>query len=522
MLPLMSDDSPSRIGRVSLLGAGPGDPELITARAMRRLGEADVVLYDALIHPDLLKHSRKDAELIFVGKRAGRASERQTRINDLLIETARQGKRVVRLKGGDPYLFGRGSEEAEALHDAGIDFEVVPGVASPMAASAYTGISLTHRDLASSVAYVTATESVEKDASAHDWSKLATATQTIVLFMGLRKLGSLMKLLMEHGRPPDTPAAVVSSASLPSQQTVLGTVSDIAERAQAAGVRMPALTIVGPVVELRQRLAWYEMLPLFGQRVLVTRPRGLGHSMAQALRDAGAEPIELPTIAIVPPLDRGPLCEAARRLSSYDWVVFTSVNGVRYFFDALWEVGGDSRAFARARVAAIGPATARVLREHGLRADVVPSEYRGEAVAEAVVATGASLSGARVLLPRAEVARPELPDRLRRAGATVDVVPAYRTVPPDEAQLDGIRQRLRSGSLDVITLTSPSTVQQLVRGLGPDAQALLQGLTLAAIGPVTAKAARELGLNPRIVAGTYTTEGLVDALIEKLPRKRRG
>jgi uroporphyrinogen III methyltransferase/synthase len=271
MLPPMTAAEASPQGRVYLLGAGPGDPELITARALRRLKEADVVLYDALVHTELLRHARKDAELVFVGKRAGRVSERQASINARLIAEAKAGKRVARLKGGDPYLFGRGSEEAAALAEAGIPFEVVPGVPSPMAAAAYTGISLTHRDLASSVAYVTATESVEKDASAHDWAKLATATQSLVLFMGLRKLDSLMQRLIEHGRPPQTPAAVVSCASLSTQRTVLGTVGDIAEKVRRENLAMPALTIVGEVVSLHEKLRWFDVLPLFGKRVLIPR-----------------------------------------------------------------------------------------------------------------------------------------------------------------------------------------------------------------------------------------------------------
>jgi uroporphyrinogen III methyltransferase/synthase len=513
MLAEMSEAHPIPPGLVSLLGAGPGDPELITARALRRLAEAEVVLYDALVHPDLLRHTRPGTELVFVGKRAGRASERQTAINDRLIAEALAGKKVARLKGGDPYLFGRGSEEAEALAQAGVPFEVVPGVASPMAASAYTGISLTHRDLASSVAYVTATESVEKDESAHDWSKLATATQTLVLFMGLRRLDSLMQRLIEHGRSPETPAAVVSCASLASQRTVVGTVADIAQKAQQAGLDMPALTIVGSVVSLREHLRWFDSLPLFGKRVLITRPAGQSEDFARALRDAGAAPLELPTIEIAPPQDRSLLARHVRALSTYDWVAFTSVNGVRGVFEALSEAGLDCRAFGSCRVAAIGPATRDALLARGIRADVVPGEYRGEQVAEAILAAG-PVRGKSILLARAEVARDALPERLRAAGANVDVVPAYRTVPASAAQFQAIRRELEAGVVDVVTFTSPSTADRLVEGLGPEAHALLARPLRAAIGPVTAEALARLALPAQIVAEDYTAPGLLAALIQ--------
>jgi len=504
----------ARPGHVSLLGAGPGDPELITARALRRLGEADVVLYDALVHPNLLSHAKPGADLVFVGKRAGRSYERQSAINERLIDEAKRGRQVVRLKGGDPYLFGRGSEEAEALAAEGISFEVVPGVASPMAASAYTGISLTHRDMASSVAYVTATESIEKDESAHDWSKLATATQTIVFFMGLRKLDSLMARLIEHGRSPETPAAVVASASLPSQRTVVGTVGTVAALARDAKLEMPALTIVGPVVALRKQLRWFDTLPLFGKRVLITRPEGQSDEMARLLRDAGADPVELPTVRIVAPRDPALMANAVAHLDQYAWVVFTSVNGVEATFSALDAMQRDARAFGAARIAAIGPATAAALRERGIRADVVPDEYRGEAVAQAILAASSNLQGTKILLPRAEVARDVLPEMLRSAGATVEVVPAYRTEPASADDFAHIRQRLEEGTLEIVTFTSSSTVKQLVDGLGANAQTLLSRVAVAAIGPITADTARELGLAVTVTASAYTAPGLVAALIE--------
>lgn len=499
-------------GRVYLVGAGPGDPELITRRGARRLGEADVVLYDALAHPDLLDLAKPGAEKVFVGKRAGRATERQEAISAKMIAAARAGKTVVRLKGGDPYLFGRGSEEAEALAAAGIPFEVVPGVGSPSAAAAYAGLSLTHREHGSSVAYLTATESPEKDRSSHDWSKLATATDTLVIFMGSRKLAALMALLMEHGRAPSTPAAVIVRGSLPSQRVIEGTVADLAERAAAADAGTPALTIVGRVVELRKQLRWYDTKPLFGARVLVTRPEGTERSLVTMLRDEGADPICAPAIAIAPPADPAPLQAAIRALGQFAWVVFTSANGVRAVLDALYEADLDARAFGTAKVLAIGPATAATLRERGIRADLVPTEYRGEAAAAALIGVG-DVRGRRILLPRAEVARDALPDALRAAGASLDVVAAYRNVAPDEATRERLATLIHERAIDVVTFTAPSTVREVLAILGPDGVTQLAALRVASIGPVTTEAAVKAGVRVDVTAHDYTAEGLVVALV---------
>jgi len=509
----MNDHAPRTVGRVSLIGAGPGDPELITVRALRKLREAEVVLYDALVHPELLRHVRPDAQVVFVGKRAGRASERQDSINARLVGFALQGFCTVRLKGGDPYLFGRGTEEAEALVAAGVPFEVVPGVPSPLAAAAFTGISVTHRALASSVAFLTATESVEKDESAHDWHKLATATQTLVIFMGLRKLPSLMARLIAHGRAGETPAAVVSRASLPSQRTVVGTVATIAKLAAAAKLEMPALTIVGEVVSLHDSLSWFERLPLFGRRILITRPEHQSDGFAMALRDQGADPVAVPTIRIAPPSAPELLAKAATDAHRFDWVVFTSVNGVRAYFQALSAAGRDTRALGRARIAAIGPATRDALLQHGVRADAVPREYRGEAVFRAMAEQTPQWAGLRVLIPRAEVARDVLPESLREAGAEVHVVPAYRSVEAEPEAFECIAEQLAQGSLHTLTFTSPSTVQRLHQALGSRASALLSAARLASIGPITSEAMRALGLPVHVEAKEYTAAGLVDALV---------
>jgi uroporphyrinogen III methyltransferase/synthase len=501
-------------GTVYLIGGGPGDPELCTLKAVRCLRQADLVLYDALVHPDLLKHCRPEAERVFVGKRAGREYERQAQINQRLIDAATAGRIVARLKGGDPYLFGRGSEEAEALAKAHIPFEVVPGVPSPSAAAAYAGMSLTHRDLSSSVAYLTATESFEKDTSAHDWSKLATATQTLVIFMGVRKLAGLMQLLMAHGRPADCPAAVIQSASTPFQRTIVGTVANIAEKATAAGIGMPALTIVGEVVRLREQLRWFDIKPLFGKRILVTRAAEQSDSLAQALRERGAQAVELPMIRIEPPADPQQLTAAVQQLASYRWLVFTSQNGVRAFFSELERQRLDTRSLHGLRIAAIGPSTAQALLPYGIRCDIMPAEsFRGEALAECILAQHAgAMQGVRVLLPRAAVARDVLPEMLQAAGAVVDVVEAYRTHGATPETAERLHRLIEDGELDIVTFTASSTVDHTLAALGPDGAQRLRGLTLASIGPITTDTAVARGLEINITAEAFTIAGLVAAL----------
>lgn len=494
--------------KVYLVGAGPGDPELVSVKARRRLAEADLVLYDALVHPEVLGLAPQ-AEKVFVGKRAGRPSERQARINARMVEAAREGKTVVRLKGGDPYLFGRGSEEAEHLAAHGIPFEVVPGVPSPLAATAYAGISLTHRARSSSVAYITATESIEKDRSSHDWAKLATATETLVIFMGMRKLPSLMQLLIEHGRDPTTPAAVIQHASLPRQRCVVGTVETLAAEAAEAGLGLPSLIVVGDVVELRGSLRWYDLAPLFGKRVLVTRPAHQVNELARLLRDEGAAAIIAPAIRVEAPPDEAPLREAVRTMG-YRWVIFTSANGVDRFFAEVARQGRDARVLGDARVCAIGPATDAALGKYGIRADVIPEEFRGEGAAAAVLAADPDIAGERVLLPRAEVAREILPEMLREAGAVVDVVPTYRTLGPREEDALRIREAVRDRTVDVLTFTSPSTVREVAGALGD--QTIDDGFTIACIGPITEAAVRERGWPVHVVAEEYTTPGLVRAL----------
>lgn len=502
----------SPLGRVYLIGAGPGDPELLTLRGLRRLREADLVLYDALVHPEILE-SVPNAECVFVGKRAGRPSARQSEINRRLLEATSAGRTVARIKGGDPYLFGRGSEEAEFCAEHDIPFEVIPGVPSPLAVSAYAGISLTHRQRSSSVLYLTATESVEKDRTSHDWARLATGPETLVIFMGTRKIKTLMALLMEHGRAADTPVAVVQHASRPLQRTVEGTVGTIAAQVREVGLGLPSLIVVGEVVELRDTLRWYDRQPLFGKRVLVTRPAHQKATLARGLRDRGAEPFTIPTIRIVPPEDTGPLSRAVAETRRYRWVVFTSANGVRAFFEEVARQGLDSRVLAGAKVCAIGPATAAALEVHGIRADLMPQEYRGEAAAAAVLDAGAAPED-RVLIPRAQVAREALPRRLADAGLQVDVVPAYRTLGAGARAAERLRELIFHRKVDVLAFTSPSTAQRLADALGEGRDAVSEGFVVAAIGPVTAAAVRKLGWPVHVEASTYTTDGLLDALTE--------
>ncbi len=493
-------------GSVTLVGAGPGDPDLITLRGVEALRQAEVIVYDYLAPCDLLDYAPPGAERIYVGKKAGRHACTQEQINALLVRLAREGRRVVRLKGGDPFVFGRGGEEAEALAAAGIPCEVAPGVSSAVAVPAYAGIPVTQRGLASSMAIVTGHEDPGKPQSDLDWPALARM-DTLVFLMGVANLGVIAAALMAQGRAPGTPVAVIQWGTLGRQRTVTGTLADIAARVQQAGLGAPAVTVVGQVVTLRDRLRWFERRPLFGLRVLVTRTLEQSGRLTAALRGLGAEVLQCPLIETAPPASWERLDAAIRRLGDYQWLVLTSANGVGAFFARLTEAGLDARALAGVRVAAIGPATAAELARHGVRADVVPSQYTGAAIAEAMGAVG----GQRVLLARAGVANPALAERLRAGGAEVEEAVAYRTLRPA-----GLETRLPAllAAADIITFTSGSTVRHLVEALGPGIAAqALERVAVACIGPVTAEAARSAGLQPAIIAGEYTIDGLIRAII---------
>ena len=391
-------------GLVSLVGAGPGDPGLLTLRGAEVLAAADVVVYDYLANPALLAHVRPEAERIYVGKQAGCHTLSQDQINALLVERGLLGQRVARLKGGDPFVFGRGGEEALALARAGVPFEVIPGVTSALAAPAYAGIPVTHRGLSSSFAVVTGHEDPAKELSAIDWARLATGVDTLIFLMGVGNLPNITERLLAHGRPAETPAATVRWGTRPGQQTVTGTLADIADEVRLADLRPPAVTVIGEVAALRETLRWFEDRPLFGQRVLVTRARTQASVLSARLRALGAEAIELPTIRIVPPADWGPLDRAIESLTAYDWIVFASVNGVRFFWERLTEADLDARALGAVKLAAIGPITASELETHGLRADYTPPTY----VAEAIASGLGDVRNQRILLPCADIARPAL------------------------------------------------------------------------------------------------------------------
>ena len=498
---------------IYLVGSGPGDPGLFTLEGLQCIREADAIVYDRLAPESLLAHAKPGAELIYVGKKPGEPSMPQEEINSLLVELGRAGKTVMRLKGGDPYVFGRGGEEALALVGAGIPFEVVPGVTSGIAAPAYAGIPVTHRGISASVAFVTGHEDPTKDHSDVDWNRIANGAETLVLYMGVGRLREISSELISAGRSPDTPVAVVRWGTIPEQRTVTGTLEDIADRVAEANLKPPAITVVGDVVSLREAgLDWYERRPLFGRRIVVTRARVQAGGLSVELERLGAEVLEFPTIEIRPPEDFEPLDAAIRDLDSFGWLIFTSVNGVEAFVRRLAHLGLDLRAVPRgAKIAAIGPTTAQKIREAGLRVDVVPKEFRAEALIEEV--TGDSLVGQKILIPRARVARKILPEKLHEAGAEVVIPPAYESVPSLEGR-DELTKKLQDGEVDCVTFTASSTVENLVRAFGvEEAARLLAGTQVACIGPITADTARKHGIQVDVEAREYTIPGLIEAVV---------
>jgi uroporphyrinogen III methyltransferase/synthase len=487
---------------VYLVGAGPGDPGLLTARALELIAAADVIVHDRLIPATALDGARPDAQLIYAGKEGGGPSASQAEIDALLREHGAAGREVVRLKGGDPFVFGRGGEEAEVLRAAGIRFEVVPGVTAGVAASAYAGIPVTHRDVSSAVAFVTGHEDPAKGdeggtGSSLDWPALARFPGTLVFYMGVRRLGEIARQLVNGGRPPSEPAAVIERGTLADQRVVTGTLQDIAEVAAAAGVRAPAISLFGPVAALRAELAWFESRPLAGVTVAVTRARAQASGLAARLRGLGAAALEAPAIRV------RELPGPAPELERYDLVCLTSPNGVRLLFERLHRAGRDARAFGAARVAAIGPGTAAALREHGLIADIVPQRFVAEGLVEAL----AGVPVTRALVARAAEARDVLPDALRARGAEVDVVALYETVAEPLSE----RQREEVATADYVTFTSSSTVRFLFEAM--DGR-LSERTRLVSIGPVTSQALRDRGREPDVEAARHDIDGLVEAIVE--------
>ncbi len=490
---------------VHIVGAGPGDPELITCKGRDVLACADAVLYDHLANEALLRLAPAHAERIYVGKKKAEHAFTQEEICRMMIERARRGLSVVRLKGGDPFIFGRGGEEAEALADAGIPFEVVPGVTSPLGIAAYTGVPLTHRDHTSVVTFVTG-----HDVAHIDWDKVGHA-ETLVVFMGLTTFDQIAREIIARGRSPETPAMAVRWGTRSDQETVAGTLATLPGQIHERGLKPPATIVVGEVVRLREKLNWFERLPLFGRRVVVTRAREQAEPLCSSLRALGAEAIEMPTIEIAPATTYAPLDRAIGELASYDWLIFTSANGVRYFLERLDLSRQDLRAL-RARICAIGEATKRAVEALHLKVDLIGEEYVAESLVKAF--RGVDLTGKRMLLPRAAVARDLLPRELRKLGADVDVVEAYRTIVPEGAARRAAEIFGDSRRPDWITFTSSSTVQNFVRSTGAKT---LAGVKIASIGPVTTASAKKLGLEVSVEARTYTVDGLLEAILEHSP-----
>ncbi len=499
-------------GKAYLVGAGPGDPQLISLRGLELIRRAEVIIYDYLANPQLLKGASAQAELIYVGKKADRHTLKQEQITRLIVDKAKAGKQVVRLKGGDPFIFGRGAEEAEELADQGVDFEIVPGITSAISVPAYAGIPLTHRDYTSGVAFFTGHEGEGKESSGIDWDKIATGVGTLVFLMGVGNLEHNVSKLMKHGRDPETPVALIRWGSTPKQQTVVGCLKDIVAKAGQAGMKPPAITVVGEVVALREKLNWFEHKPLFGKGVVVTRTRTQASQLSTKLAELGAEVFEFPTIRIEAVDDYRQLDAALKRLADYDWLIFTSVNGVEYFLKRLKAKGLDIRELKGLKLCAIGPATAQALLDLHLRVDYVPPEYRAEAIISGLEQQG--IKGQRVLIPRAQAAREILPEQLAGLGAKVEVVPTYKTVKA-ESNAKELKELFQQKRVQLVTFTSSSTVNNFVELLGQDnLPSLMDGVIIASIGPITAKTAEKHSLISQIMPPDYTIPALVAAIGE--------
>lgn len=499
---------------VFLVGAGPGDPSLISVRGLKCLSQADVVVYDHLVHPRLLRSAPGTAEKIDVGAAAPQPLEQEA-ICLLLAEKAREGKSVVRLKWGDPFFFDSGGKEALFLHEQGIPFEVVPGIPAPIAVPTYAGVPVTYPGAGDTLTFVRGHEDGSNTPPRIDWASLANLEGTIVCYAGARQLPGIIESLITHGRPPQDAAAIVSAGTLPQQQTLQGTLEELAQRLSVDPLRTPAMLIVGRVSALREHLRWFDARPLFGRRIVVTRAREQAGELVDRLEELGAQALEAPALRIEPIADTTALDAAAASAGSFDWIVFTSANAVDHFLRRLLAGPQDIRSLKGPRLCAIGPATAERLSQYGLKVDIVPAEHRAEAVAVAMLGE-AAIAGARVLLPKADIAREVLAEELRKAGAEVTEVAAYRTVPGSGAR-DGdpdIYKMLLERQIDVVTFTSASSVRHFVKLLGDEpAVDLLKGTTVASIGPVTAEAAQQLGIETTIMPKEYTVPALVDAIV---------
>ncbi|MFQ5428080.1 MAG: uroporphyrinogen-III C-methyltransferase [Thermodesulfobacteriota bacterium] len=499
-------------GKVYLVGAGPGDPELITVKGGRLLREAQCIIYDFLASSRLLAYAGEGVETIYVGKKGSVKSISQPEITALIIERAKKGKTVVRLKGGDPFIFGRGAEEAEALVKAKIPFEIVPGVTSAIAAPSYAGIPLTHRDLSSSVTFITGQESPLKERKNIAWDRLSTGRGTLVFLMGWKNLPLITGKLLKNGWPEKTPVALIRWGTLPVQKVATGTLKTIVEVSRKEEIKPPVITVVGDVVRLREDFNWFETKPLFGRTIVVTRAEEQAGEFTGVLEKYGAIPLGFPTIRTGPPPSWKPIDRGIKRLSTYDWAIFTSVNGVRYFFERLTKLGYDLRELKGVKICAIGPRTTRAIKELNIRVDLTPKVFRAEAILKALGKRG--IKGKKFILPRALVAREILPETIRELGGTIDVLPAYRTVRPRKKAAE-IREKIFAGEIDAITFTSSSTVTNFMRFFKKHEAKKINSLTrIACIGPITGDTAKKLGLNVDIMPESYTIPDLTEAIAE--------
>ncbi len=495
-------------GIVYIVGAGPGDRKLITLKAVECLQRADVVIYDLLLNDALLDYCPPHTEKIQAPDPRIRTT-RQAELNQLLVQHAKAGKTVVRLKGGDPYVFGRGGEEALALTEAGIPFEVVPGITAAIAATAYAGIPVTHRDYASSVAFVTGHSAAMRANSNINWAHLATAVDTLVVYMGVAHLAQIVERLITHGRNPQTPVSLIRVGTTPQQRVIQGTLKDIVQRATGAQLKSPAVIVVGEVNQLREHLRWFDTKPLFGKRVLVTRARAQASEFAALLEANGAEVIQFPTITIQPLRENPRLAAAIAALSEYGWVIFTSVNAVEIFYQRLREIGKDARVFSRCKICAVGKKTVEALNGIGIHPDFVPTQSRGSAIAAEI----ADVTDQHILLPRAKIATAELPAALRAKAARVDDIPLYETLAVANENHDAIAAQLLNGEIDIVTFTSSSTVTNFLAMFPADT---LTDVRVAVIGPSTQATAEAHSVPVDIVAPEATIESLVEAIISNL------
>ncbi|WP_027178523.1 uroporphyrinogen-III C-methyltransferase [Maridesulfovibrio bastinii] len=496
---------------VYLIGAGPGDPGLLTVKAKEILETADVLIYDYLANSEFLSYAKEGVEILYVGKKGGDHTLPQDKINELIIEKAREGKTVARLKGGDPYVFGRGGEEAEELVEAGIDFEVIPGITAGVAAPAYAGIPVTHRDFTTSVCFITGHEDPTKEKTGHNWEVYAKSTSTLVFYMGVKNLPMIAENLIKNGRDPETPVSLVRWGTRCNQQSFVSTLDKVAAEAEKLGFKAPSIIIVGGVCSLHDKLGWFEKKPLLGKGVIVTRAREQASGLVSTLGKLGACVYEFPTISIEPLDDYEAVEKAVLSLVSYDWLIFTSVNGVKYFWKQLDEIGLDARILGGIEVAAIGPATADALRDKGIKPDFVPEKYVAESVVEGLLEKG--IAGKKVLIPRAKVAREVLPQELEKAGAEVEILPVYETRLSNNDP-EPIRAAFKETKIHYLTFTSSSTVHNFFELISPKEFELHKdNVKIACIGPVTAKTLSEYGFSPDVQPEEYTIPALVDELV---------